>query len=499
MNTVQGNRLLPLKSAKYGWIMLAALLVRLIAVFFSPGYGMHDDHFLIIESSASWVDGYDYNKWLPWTEGNRGKPEGHSFAYVGLNFIYFSAMKWLGIVHPLILMAINRLIHALASLLVVWFGIRITEHISSVENAKKVGWLLALLWILPFVSVRNLVEVAALPFLMWGMWIVISRESSRSFFYAGLLIGMAVSFRYQIGVFAIGMAAVYFFRQSFALFFSFSAGVLLTFIMTQGLVDWSIWGYPFAELISYISNNMTEGTEYLPNQNYLMYFLVLMGVLFVPLGILFGIGFFASARKYIVLFVPTLVFILFHTIYPNRQERFILSVLPFFLILGILGYSHLKAAFWQGRLKRLSWTIFWVFNTFFLLFSTTMYSKKSRVEAMYALYNDDIKDERILLEGSSEGRVSMMPKFYAKSWTCTFTERTDSTSDLRVNPELEFDYIFFFGDEKLSNRIDMYQAIYPSMRLNKKCHPSLIDGLLRDLNPRNANEYIEVWKTNATE
>lgn len=118
---------------------------------------------------------------------------------------------------------------------------------------------------------------------------------------------------------------------------------------------------------------------------------------------------------------------------------------------------------------------------------------------MYALYNDNIKDERILLEGSSEGRVSMMPKFYAKSWNCVFTERTDSTADLRVNPELEFDYIFFFGDEKLSSRISMYQAIYPSMRLHKKCHPSLIDGLLRDLNPRNANEYIEVWKTNVSE
>ena len=498
MNTVLVNRLFPLKTAPYGWIMLAALFVRLVAVFFSPGYGMHDDHFLIIESSASWVDGYDYNKWLPWTEGNRGKPEGHSFTYVGLNFIYFSIMKWLGIIHPLVLMTFNRLIHALASLLVVWFGIRITEHISNTVTAKKVGWILALLWILPFVSVRNLVEVAALPFLLWGTWLLIAKETTRNVIIGGLLIGMAVSFRYQIGVFALGIAAVYFFQWKFRPFFAFSAGVLITFILTQGLVDWSIWGYPFAELISYVSYNMTEGTEYLPNQNYLMYFLVLVGVLFIPLGILYLIGFFASARKYSMLFVPTFVFILFHTLYPNRQERFILSILPFFILLGTIGYSHLKAHFWHGKLQRIGWIVFWVLNTFFLLFSTTMYSKKSRVEAMYSLYNNGIENEQILLEGSSEGRVSMMPKFYGKSWYCSFTERTDSTTELRVNPELEFDYIFFFGDEKLGNRIAQYKTIYPEMSLYKKCDPSLIDGLLRDINPRNANEYIEVWKTNAS-
>mgnify|MGYP000730876582 FL=1 len=73
---------------KYKWIIFSAIAIRLIAVIFSQGYGMHDDHFLIIEASSSWVAGNDYNNWLPWTEGNTG-PDGHSFSYVGLNYIYF--------------------------------------------------------------------------------------------------------------------------------------------------------------------------------------------------------------------------------------------------------------------------------------------------------------------------------------------------------------------------------------------------------------------------
>ena len=46
-------------------IIFLAFIVRLFAVFFSQGYLMHDDHFLVIEAAQSWVDGYDYNNWLP--------------------------------------------------------------------------------------------------------------------------------------------------------------------------------------------------------------------------------------------------------------------------------------------------------------------------------------------------------------------------------------------------------------------------------------------------
>lgn len=484
------------KLHSYKLIIFAAILVRLIATIFSQGYGMHDDHFLIIEASASWVDGYDYNLWLPWTEGNRGAPEGHSFTYVGLNYVYFAVMKWLGVVDPKILMLINRLLHALASLVVVWYGMKITEKLSNKQNAIKVGWILALLWIMPFVSVRNLVEVAALPFLVYGVWLMVKEEKVKLFLMAGLFIGMAVSFRYQIGVFVIGVAAYYFFKWKFKLFFAFSAGVLLTFILTQGLVDYFIWGYPFAELISYVTYNMEEGTTYLPNQNYFMYFLVLTASLFVPLGLLILFGFFKSYKQYAVLFVPTFLFIIFHTLYPNRQERFILSVLPFFIMLGVMGYQLVKESKWKVNLWKVSMGVFWAFNIPFLLFAITMYSKKSRVEAMYHLYENKTVKARVLLEGSSTQRVSMMPKFYAKDWHMQFIERTDSTQDLKGNTDLNFDYIFFFDEKDLNKRISEYKTIYPKMALSKKCYPSTIDVMLRELNPRNANEYIEIWSTN---
>jgi hypothetical protein len=226
-----------------------------------------------------------------------------------------------------------------------------------------------------------------------------------------------------------------------------------------------------------------------------MYFLVLMGICLFPLGILMMIGFFRSAKLNALLFIPTLMFILFHTFYPNRQERFVLSVLPIFIILGILGLERLKSYSLWYKIELFSFKVFWILNVPLLIFTSFTYSKKSRVEAMYALYSNELTHERILLEGSAETKPSMMPQFYARSWTCEFTERINPNQTPLVSENKQYDYIFFFGEEKLKERKKVYRKIYPNLSLVKKCEPSVMDLLLRKLNSKNANQYIEVWAT----
>ena len=476
-------------------IIIVALIFRLFSAIFSQGYGMHDDHFVVIETASSWSDGIDNSGWLSWSEQSIGKPQGHSFTYVGLNFLLFKFIKIFGISDPKILMIFNRIFHALLSLLTVYFGMKITEKISTKKNAVLVGWILSLLWVFPFLSVRNLVEIAAIPFLIWGSWLLIKNDKRVNFFYAGLLIGLAISFRYQIGVFAVAIAAYYFFKWKWKEFLLFCLGVVVIFSATQGIVDYYVWGYPFAEFIGYAIYNMNEGTQYLPNSNYLMYFWVLMGVLLFPFGLLIAIGFFRSIKQNLLLFLPTISFILFHTFYPNRQERFVLSVLPFFIILGVVGFEKLKEKSFWNKTWKTSLIIFWILNIPLLLFLSFTYSKKSRVESMYAIYGNKIKEEQILLEGTLETKPSMLPQFYANSWDCKFTERVDTSQTLLVNEGAEYDYIFFFGEENVRGRMLQYKKIYPKLKLVKICNPSKLDVLLRKMNPRNKNQYIEVWET----
>ncbi|MBK7094006.1 MAG: hypothetical protein IPH57_02670 [Saprospiraceae bacterium] len=117
-------------------VIMIALFLRLIAAIFSQGYGMHDDHFLVIEAAQSWVDGYDYNSWLPWNQIDP-KPEGHSFFYVGFNYLILSFFKLLGIESPFFKMLLIRFIHALFSLITVSLSYKITKLLSDKKQHSR--------------------------------------------------------------------------------------------------------------------------------------------------------------------------------------------------------------------------------------------------------------------------------------------------------------------------------------------------------------------------
>ena len=120
-----------------------------------------------------------------------------------------------------------------------------------------------------------------------------------------------------------------------------------------------------------------------------------------------------------------------------------------------------------------------------------MSTKYSRINAMYSLFNDKNYAPIILMEGSGDASITLMPKFYSNKWHASFIEKTSLINDTIV-PKVN--YVFFSGKGNLKNRVDFYKQIYPSLALHKVCQPSLIDKIVHDLNPRNVNEYIEVWK-----
>lgn len=71
-------KFLNFKSLNFFNILILAIIFRLITALLSQGFGWHDDHFLVIEASQYWVDGYDYNDWLPESR-ETPQPQGHSF------------------------------------------------------------------------------------------------------------------------------------------------------------------------------------------------------------------------------------------------------------------------------------------------------------------------------------------------------------------------------------------------------------------------------------
>jgi hypothetical protein len=514
-------------------ILILAFAVRLLAAVFAPGYMMHDDHFLTIEPAGSWADGKNFNNWLPGIGNTNAHPEPISFFYLGFLYFFFKVFQLLGIEQPESQMLLLRIIHAAYSLLTVYFAYRITELLSNRKNAITVGFLLAFIAILPNFSVRNLVEIVCMPPILAGMWLVLKNIPLHSFkiatielhapiasdnrplsykalFAAGCIMGLSVGLRYQTGLIVALVGLILAFQNSFRAFVLFGCASLLAFFLTQ-FDDVMLWGgEPFQHLKGYFEYNKKNALNY-PGSPWA--YLSFIGIFILPPVSLFLVyGFFRSWRKLSIIVIPTLGFILFHILYPNKQERFLLPVLPFFVIAGTIGWSKIsekwKSAAWQSW----SWRIFWTLNTIAMLTLCFTYSKKSRVEAMNYLH--DAGDcNNFILEFSHSGQGAMVPQFYSNIWTnyyyfnkgdsigvvLSYAERAADETKNDVMPRPLPNYILFYDDIDLENRVTSMKKYYPTLIYRTTIESGWFDVLLHSLNPKNSLEKIHIYSTPSIE
>jgi len=484
-------------------ILLVAILVRVIAVIFSRGYGMLDDHFLVIEAGQSWVDGNDYNNWLP-SSGNT-EPKGHSFFYPGIHSGLFWLMKQAGLTDPQGKMYIVRLLHALLSLITVVIGYRITHSISEKKTARMAALLLAVYWFMPFLSVRNMVEVVSIPLLMLGTWLILKNSGSEQrpwhFLLAGLILGLAFDIRFQTILFSGGLGLVILIRRQWIPLLTLAAGYIIAVFLVQGVIDIFIWGYPFAELSEYINHNIIHSTDYIVSPWY-TYLLLIAGILIPPVSIYLLAGFFISWKKNILIFLPAFIFLVFHSIFPNKQERFILPVIPFIIMAGLAGWNKFTglSSFWQKRkgVLKASWIFFWIINLALLPVISTTYSKKALCESMYYLYQRDAETV-ILADASHRYGVPMLPRFYSGAWPAvieTDISRPPSSIDSAfiVDPEKKPRFLIFIEEKDIESRIMAMREIYPHIEYEATIEPGFIDRVMHRLNPVNANNIIVIYR-----
>ena len=191
-------------------ILIAAFIVRMASVIFSKGFGWIDDQFLIVEIAQSWVDGSDNYNWLPDSKDNNG-PVKFSFFYTGIIYYILSFLETIGITNPQGKMYFIRFVHAIWSLLIIKFGYQISIILANKKSAKTIGWMLALLWLFPFLSVRTLVEFVSIPLVLWSILIIIDDKRNTKLLYwlvAGILLGLAFNIRLQTALLTGGIGLV---------------------------------------------------------------------------------------------------------------------------------------------------------------------------------------------------------------------------------------------------------------------------------------------------
>ncbi len=486
-------------------ILGLAILFRLLAAIFAKGWGMLDDHFLVIEAPQSWVFGYDYNSWLPGSKDNVG-PSGHNFFYPGFHFLLFTLMKWMHIGDPQVKMLIVRILHGAFSLITVYYGYRIVETLEDKRSARLAGILLAIYYFMPWTGVRNLAESTSIPFVMLGFWQMINPENNsrrfRALFLAGIFFGLASDVRYQLVLFPSGIFILLLFRRSWKEMAGIVMGVLCSFLLVQTLIDLFIWGYPFAEFIGYIKVNITDRNSYftLPWYNY---FLTVGGIMLPPLSLFLFYGFIRGWKRYLLIVFPAALFFAFHSFFPNKQERFILPFIPFFIMVGSMGYYQyiLPSGFWsrQKKLLQACWIFFWGINIVLLLGLTFMYSKRAQVESMY--YLSRYPYLKTIIVEDEKGEVPLTPLFYTGKWPvypelhAPDTTIYQKIARMAVLPKFYHPQFFLFhGGKNLDRRVATARKSFPYLVYETTIETGFIDKLMHRLNPVNKANRVYIYR-----
>jgi len=486
----------PLKS-----ILMVGLFFRLIAAIFSEGYAFQDDHFLIIEVAQQWLD-RSPSELLP--QLGAKVPSGHSFFYPGLHYYFFSFLHGLGIDNPNTKMLLVRILHALYSMTIVLYGFKITSLISNKKNAATVGWILAIFWIFPLLSVRNLIEYVCIPPLMLATYLIIKHQNSQKWFTfvgIGLIAGIAFSFRFQTILFIGGMGLVLLLQKEFKKTIMFGIGALIAIILLQGVVDYLIWQKPFAEFLEYTNYNLHHSGEY-PNGPWYNYSLLMLGLFIIPLSLYLIWGNFYIFRKYLIISLPWFLFFIFHSYFPNKQERFVLPVMPFFIIVGVVGWNEYlsKSNFWLNRQKiyKATLTCILCVNIFLLCFLTPASTKISKVRVMnYFRERGDVS--HFVLETTQMWGSVLMPRYFHGVWELPYTitqefnaqQLFDSITVLkRPRPS----HVVFAEPKDLEKRVSLVKAQVKDLIFEKEIESSYLDKTMTWLNPVNVNQTYYIYR-----
>jgi hypothetical protein len=476
------------------FLLIAALSVRLLAVIFSKGYMAHDDHFCVLEPAARLVREGSFD----FIEDSHHR----SFFYPGLNYFLIKLFHSFKIHSPQTIMFFNRLVHALFSLLTVVVGYEFTRRLTDKNTGLLAGLVLCFHFLMPFISVRQLIESVSSVFLLTGLftaYIFLKKGNYVFLFLAGLILGAAFMVRFQTGVCAAALFCVLVFRKNFRAALALAAGILPA-LLFEGFMDLAVIGKFFAAPLNYISYNLTHSGSFVTGPWY-NYFLLVLAVFVPPFSLFFFWGMIKSFKSTPVLFVPAAAFFILHSVFPGKQERFLIPILPLLVIMGFTGLYLWKKEQDSGYLKEKvlgkSFVFFWAVNTVLLVPVTFNYSQKARIEPL--LYINSKQADAVIFDMTEQ--KSGIPVFYLDPGPALFkSEDPDAFREIYKKLKAQKSrkpfvyYAVIFSSGKVDEHIEMLEKYFKGFTLKKEKHvtPSLIDFVLHKMNPR-FNKAKESW------
>jgi hypothetical protein len=457
-------------------------VLRLVAAVFSQGFLASDDHHVVINAADRIASGAG----LPPTYAR-------SALFPAVLGATMAASRSIGIDDPGIELLIIRLMQGAFSLLVVYFVYRILERSSGPDAAVVGGLLAAAFYALPVTAVHQLEEsVSQVPLLAacwwWPQTETVDRSPAARRVWgalAGAALGVALILRMPLLACVGALVVLALFRPvPWSVKLAFVGGITCV-IALQGSSNVIVngeWGYSFTHRMgAALDPRMLLESEGYPRGAPWHYVLTLLAALIPPVSV----AFLAAAvkgggsRPLLPLGIAALAFLLSHSLIANKQERFLLPILPVLFVLIAAGLPWLRARLKRERVYRGMWWYFWGVNAALLIVLTFSFSKKDRVAPLLYIYRRHDATGVLIAQYNQTFGV---PEYYLGNQRPPYlvVQRGQPFEP----PTFPINYVVLYSDSVEADRASLARALHRDLTLLAIITPSLTDRLAHAINPR---------------
>jgi 4-amino-4-deoxy-L-arabinose transferase-like glycosyltransferase len=450
----------------------------LLAAVFSGGFLASDDHHVVVNAADQIASGIG----LPLTSAR-------SALFPGVIAAIMAVTRGIGIHDPGVEMLVVRLVQAAYSLFVIYFVYRLLERSLGRESALLGGLLAAAFFAMPVTAVHQLEEsVCVVPLLAacWWWQRTEDRHQPPALWgaLAGAALGAALILRFPLIGFVGAFVLLVLLRPR-----PVTAGDKLAFlgglalvVVLQGYSNSLInhqWWYSFMRRLGPMLHpvRMAVEADGYPSSPPWHYALTLLAALIPPASILLLAAAVKGARRFPLLGIATLGFLVSHSLIANKQERFLLPILPVLFILIVAGLPWLAgriAPWYRGM-----WWYFWTVNAALLFVLTFSFAKKDRVAPLLYVYRRHDATGVLVAQYNQTFHV---PDYYlGRPRPPLLVLAGRETAPLEAR---SVNYVILYSDTPEDDRAFLEGQLHRKLTLLTVITPSLADRLAHAVNPR---------------
>lgn len=401
--------------------LLGALLLILLAAWYSVGFYHYDEHFQLLEFAANFRHGLQPTTDVPWEYQARIRP----WFQPAVALVILGALERLGDTNPFHAATCLRLLSGLLSWAALARLIGCSRLLFTSEPVRRYAIAAScFLWFVPFLSVRFSSESwAGALFVLGYMPLVLlaraERVSTMALGMAGMLLGLAFAARYQVGLLIAGALAWFLWaaRPRTAQWGAVGIGLLLAvggslLLDRWGYGHWGLtpWRYVDYQVFQAIAARRFGSS---PWWAYGPWVIAAVGP---PIGLLLLTGVLAAGvrRAGSPLTWATLPFFVVHCLLAHKELRFLFPLALFAPFLAAQGLEALPAKVRHvasSAPARAAWAVVVLLNMVGLAVRTVLPARQE-IAVERAIYDERLTT-LLIVRGSDPFTVGdLHPHFY---------------------------------------------------------------------------------------